>query len=144
MIDRIDHFVLTVRSVDVTCGFYTSCLGFRRVDREGGPTSLRFGRQKINVHQADHPFEPKARKPTEGSADFCLIAAVPLRDVLDRLARLEVPVELGPVERHGALGPMRSIYFRDPDGNLVEVSEYLDPDPSDIPDTAEAIDTHRP
>jgi catechol 2,3-dioxygenase-like lactoylglutathione lyase family enzyme len=127
MIDRIDHLVLTVRSVEVTCGFYTECLDFRRVDREDGPTALRFGRQKISLHQADHAFEPKARRPTEGSADFCLIASVPLSDVLDRLAHHDVPIELGPVEREGALGPMRSVYFRDPDGNLIEVSEYLRP-----------------
>jgi catechol 2,3-dioxygenase-like lactoylglutathione lyase family enzyme len=127
MIERIDHLVLTVRSVEATCDFYTDCLDFRRVDKKDGPTALRFGHQKINVHQADHTFDPKARRPTEGSADFCLIAAVPLSDVLDRLARRHVPVELGPVERDGALGRMRSIYFRDPDGNLIEVSEYGDP-----------------
>ncbi len=124
MIDRIDHLVLTVRSVEATCDFYAECLDFQRVDAPGRPTALRFGQQKINVHQADGTFDPKARRPTEGSADFCLIAAVPLSDVLDRLARRHVPVELGPVERDGALGPMRSIYFRDPDGNLVEVSRY--------------------
>lgn len=126
MIDRIDHLVLTVRSVEKTCAFYTECLDFQRVDAPDRPTALRFGRQKISVHQADRTFDPKARRPTEGSADFCLIAAVPLRDVLDRLARNHVPVELGPVERNGALGPMRSIYVRDPDGNLIEVSRYHD------------------
>ena len=127
MIDRIDHLVLTVRSVDATCDFYTECLDFQRVDAPDEPTALRFGEQKINVDQADHTFAPKDRRPTEGSADFCLISAVPLSDVLDRLARRHVPVELGPVERDGALGLMRSIYFRDPDGNLVEVSRYHDP-----------------
>jgi catechol 2,3-dioxygenase-like lactoylglutathione lyase family enzyme len=127
VIERIDHFVLTVRSVDETCDFYAACLDFERVDTPGRPTALRFGGQKINVHQADHTFEPAARRPTEGSADFCVIAAAPLSDVLDRLALHDVPVELGPVARTGALGPMRSIYFRDPDGNLVEVSAYLEP-----------------
>jgi catechol 2,3-dioxygenase-like lactoylglutathione lyase family enzyme len=126
MIDRIDHLVLTVRSVEETCDFYEQCLDFQRIDTPDRPTALRFGQQKINVHQADHTFDPRAGRPTEGSADFCLIAAVPLSDVLDRLARHHVPVELGPLEREGALGPMRSIYFRDPDGNLVEVSEYRD------------------
>ncbi|HTG47400.1 MAG TPA: VOC family protein [Actinomycetota bacterium] len=124
MIDRIDHLVLTVRSVDVTCDFYTACFGFRRVDPPDGPTALHFGRQKFNVHRVDRTFEPKARRPTEGSADICLIAAVPLRDVIDRLARKDVAIELGPIERDGALGPMRSIYVRDPDGNLIEISEY--------------------
>jgi catechol 2,3-dioxygenase-like lactoylglutathione lyase family enzyme len=126
MIDRIDHLVLTVRSVEATCDFYAECLGLQRVDSSHGPTALRFGEQKINVHQTDHAFEPRARRPTEGSADFCLISAVALSDVIDRLARHHVPLELGPVDRDGALGPMRSIYFRDPDGNLVEVSEYRD------------------
>ena len=127
MIDRIDHFVLTVRSVEATCDFYAECLGLQRIDSSNGPTALRFGQQRINVHQADHTFDPKARRPTEGSADFCLIAAVPLSDILERLALHHVPIESGPVERVGALGPMRSIYFRDPDGNLIEVSEYRDP-----------------
>jgi catechol 2,3-dioxygenase-like lactoylglutathione lyase family enzyme len=124
MIDRIDHLVLTVQSLEATCDFYTGCLGFERVDRPGRPTALHFGRQKINVHQAEHTFDPKARRPTPGSADFCLITGGPLSDVTDRLAAHRVPIELGPVEREGALGPMRSVYFRDPDGNLVEVSEY--------------------
>jgi catechol 2,3-dioxygenase-like lactoylglutathione lyase family enzyme len=126
VIDRIDHFVLTVRSVEATCDFYTRCLDLQRVDTPTAPTALRFGRQKINVHQADRPFEPKARRPTEGSADFCLIASVPLADVIDRLRRADVPIELGPVERHGALGAMESIYIRDPDDNLVEISRYRD------------------
>jgi len=90
------------------------------------PTALRFGTQKINVRQADRTFEPKARRPTGGSADFCLIASIPLADVLERLRRHDVPIELGPVERHDALGAMESIYFRDPDDNLVEVSRYPD------------------
>lgn len=128
MIDRIDHLVLTVGSVDATCAFYTECLGFERVDSADRPTALRFGRQKINVHQTDDLFSPRAQRPTQGSADFCLIAAVPMDEVRDRLARHDVPVELGPVERHGALGRMESIYVRDPDGNLVEISRYLEPE----------------
>ena len=126
MIDRIDHLVLTVRSIEATCDFYTRCLGLQRVDTTEGPTALRFGEQKINVHQADGTFEPKARRPTEGSADFCLVTSVPLSDVVDRLNQHHVPIELGPVERHGALGAMESIYVRDPDDNLVEVSRYHD------------------
>ena len=126
MIDRIDHFVLTVRSIEATCDFYTRCLDLQRVDTPNRPTALRFGAQRINVHQADRTFEPKARRPTEGAADFCLIASIPLADVIDRLRRHHVSIELGPVERNGALGPMESIYFRDPDDNLVEVSRYAD------------------
>ena len=124
MIERIDHLVLTVGSVDATCAFYASCLDFERVDRPNGPTALRFGQQKINLHQRDRTFDPKARAPTPGSADFCLVAAVPLNIVMERLAEHGVAIEVGPVDRIGALGPMRSIYFRDPDENLVEVSQY--------------------
>jgi catechol 2,3-dioxygenase-like lactoylglutathione lyase family enzyme len=124
MIDRIDHFVLTVASVDATCDFYTTCLGMTRVDTAGRPTALHFNNQKINVHHVDHTFDPKARHPTGGSADFCLVSAVPLEEVLSILARHGVSVELGPIERQGACGTMESIYFRDPDGNLVEVSRY--------------------
>jgi catechol 2,3-dioxygenase-like lactoylglutathione lyase family enzyme len=124
MIDRVDHFVLTVQSVDATCEFYANCLDFERVDSLDGPTSLRFGEQKINVHQVDHTFEPTARHPTSGAGDFCLITRLPLARVIARLTANNVAVELGPVDRTGAAGPMRSIYFRDPDGNLVEVSHY--------------------
>lgn len=124
MIDRIDHFVLTVESVDASCDFYTGCLGMTRVDTEDRPTALHFGNQKINVHQADHTFDPKARHPTRGSGDFCLVSAVSLDEVVSILAGHGVSVELGPVERQGAGGTMESIYFRDPDGNLVEVSRY--------------------
>jgi catechol 2,3-dioxygenase-like lactoylglutathione lyase family enzyme len=124
VIDRFDHLVLTVASVEATCDFYTRCLGFERINRPNGPTALQFGQQKINLHQADRTFEPKAERPTPGSADFCLVAAVPLDTVLERLVHHQVTIELGPVERHGALGPMESIYFRDPDGNLIEVSRY--------------------
>lgn len=124
MIDRIDHLVLTVRSVDATCDFYTACLGMARVDTDDRPTALHFASQKINVHQADHTFDPKARNPKPGSADFCLVSAVPLDEVMSILARHGVSLELGPVQRHGACGTMESIYFRDPDGNLIEVSRY--------------------
>ncbi|UVC14133.1 VOC family protein [Mesorhizobium onobrychidis] len=124
MITGIDHFVLTVRSVEATCAFYQRVLGFKRVDAPNLPTALFFGTQKINVHEAGHTFEPKARAPTPGSADFCLVAARPLSEICASLAGNGVAVEVGPVERIGARGPMMSVYFRDPDGNLVEVSEY--------------------
>jgi catechol 2,3-dioxygenase-like lactoylglutathione lyase family enzyme len=124
VISRIDHLVLTVQSLEATCAFYVGCLDVERVDRPGKPTALRFGQQKINLHEAERTFDPKAQRPTPGSADFCLVATVPLAEVVERLAQHQVAVELGPVDREGALGPMRSIYFRDPDGNLVEVSHY--------------------
>ena len=88
------------------------------------PTALVFGKQKINVHEAGHTFEPKAKAPTSGSADFCLITDQPLDAFRAHLEACDVAVEVGPVARQGAQGAMISVYFRDPDGNLVEVSEY--------------------
>jgi catechol 2,3-dioxygenase-like lactoylglutathione lyase family enzyme len=124
MISRIDHFVLTVRSLEATCAFYERVLGFRRVDTAGLPTALAFGRQKINVHEVGRTFEPRAASATPGAGDFCLIAERPLAEVQAHLEACGVAVELGPVPRTGALGAMTSLYFRDPDGNLVEVSAY--------------------
>lgn len=124
MIDRIDHFVLTVRSLDATLAFYERVLGFTREARSGLPTALRFGRHKINVHEVGRTFEPKAVSPTPGSGDFCLVTSLPIAEVAAHLARCGVAIEIGPVPRQGAEGPMTSVYFRDPDGNLVEVSRY--------------------
>ena len=124
MIAGIDHFVLTVRSVEATCDFYQRVLGFERVDAPGRPPALAFGSQKINVHELGRTFEPKASAPTPGSGDFCLITDRPLSEVQDRLTNNGVAVEVGPVERIGARGQMMSVYFRDPDGNLIEVSQY--------------------
>ncbi|CDX19020.1 Glyoxalase/bleomycin resistance protein/dioxygenase [Mesorhizobium plurifarium] len=124
MIAGIDHFVLTVRSVEATCDFYGRVLGMRRLDEPNRPTALLFGSQKINLHETGRTFEPKARAPTPGSGDFCLVAAVPLAEVQASLEANGVAIEVGPVRRTGARGPMMSVYFRDPDGNLVEVSEY--------------------
>lgn len=124
MIAGIDHFVLTVRSVEATCAFYQRVLGMRRLDEPNRPTALLFGSQKINLHEAGRTFEPKAKAPTPGSGDFCLVAAAPLAEVQASLEANGVAIEVGPVRRIGARGPMMSVYFRDPDGNLVEVSEY--------------------
>lgn len=123
-IDRIDHLVLTVADLEATCAFYTRVLGFERHDAPDRPTALAFGRQKINVHQADRTFEPRATTPTSGAGDFCLVTNDPLADWQDHLARHAVAVELGPVARTGALGAMTSLYLRDPDGNLVGISRY--------------------
>jgi len=122
-IDRIDHFVLTVKDIEASCRFYERALGLRRVEFDGR-VALHFGKQKINLHRAGHEFEPKAKQPAPGSGDFCLIAATPLDDVIAHLKSNGVAIELGPVPKTGALGPMRSVYFRDPDDNLVEVSNY--------------------
>lgn len=124
MIDRIDHFVLTVADIEATCEFYAKALGFKVVTFGHGRKALAFGRQKINLHQAGYEFDPKARRPVPGSADFCLITERPLADVTARLTAAGIAIEEGPVSRTGALGPIQSIYFRDPDGNLVEVSRY--------------------
>lgn len=126
MTSGLDHFVLTVASVEETCDFYQRLLGFERIDTAGRPTALAFAGQKINVHEAGREFEPKAGRPTPGSGDFCLITDRPLDELCAVLAANGVAVELGPVARIGAKGPMTSIYFRDPDGNLVEVATYTD------------------
>jgi catechol 2,3-dioxygenase-like lactoylglutathione lyase family enzyme len=124
-IDRLDHLVLTVADIDATVEFYTRVLGMKAVTFGTGRTALAFGRSKVNLHRAGHEFEPKAHRPTPGSADLCLIAADPLEQVIEELTAHRVPIEEGPVERTGATGPIRSVYFRDPDRNLIEVSTYL-------------------
>ena len=123
-IDRIDHFVITVKDPQATCDFYSSVLGMEPVTFAGGRRGLAFGSQKINLHPAGREYEPKARTALPGTADFCLITSEPLARVISHLGDCGVPVELGPVPKPGATGPIRSVYFRDPDGNLVEVSNY--------------------
>jgi len=123
-IDRLDHLVLTVRDVDATCSFYVRVLGMQIVTFGEARKALAFGRQKINLHQAGREFEPKAALPTPGSADLCLITDVPLDEAIAHLTACAVAVVEGPVMRTGATGPIRSVYFRDPDGNLIEVSNY--------------------
>jgi catechol 2,3-dioxygenase-like lactoylglutathione lyase family enzyme len=125
-IDRIDHLVLTVRDLAASLIFYERVLGARVVPpyKGRGPTAIAFGRQKINLHVAGKEFEPKATAPTVGAGDFCLITDAPVEGVMEHLATCGIAVELGPVPRIGALGPMTSVYFRDPDGNLVEVAKY--------------------
>jgi catechol 2,3-dioxygenase-like lactoylglutathione lyase family enzyme len=125
-IDRLDHLVLTVRDVAATCDFYSRVLGMRVVTFGEGRRALAFGAQKINLHEAGREFEPKAEHPTPGSADLCLIAAVPLTEVIAHLQNCGVPILEGPVARTGAQGAIRSVYFRDPDLNLIEVSTYGD------------------
>ncbi len=127
MIFSIDHFVLTVRSLEETCSFYERVLDFERVEEPGQPVALRFGDQKINLQEIGDTFAPRAAHPAIGSADFCLITVFPIDEVQRQLIGWGVAIELGPIERMGAQGPMMSIYFRDPDGNLVEVSRYLPP-----------------
>lgn len=123
-IDRIDHFVLTVASIEATCDFYSRVLGMSVVTFGQGRKALVFGRQKINLHEVGKEFEPKAKTPVAGSADFCLITETPIEEVVRHLESCGVPVAGGPVGRTGATGAIRSVYVRDPDQNLVELSNY--------------------
>ena len=123
-IDRIDHVVLTVFDVERTIDFYRRVLGMEPVTFAGGRRGLAFGRQKLNLHQAGREFEPKALKPSPGAIDLCFISTTPLEAVVAHLEAEGVHVIEGPVPKTGALGPMQSVYFRDPDGNLIEVSNY--------------------
>lgn len=124
MIDALDHLVLTVADIEATCTFYRDVLGMEVVRFGAGRTALAFGGQKINLHPAGREFEPKAHRPTPGSADLCLLTRLAMDEVLARLAVRGVPVLEGPVARTGARGPILSVYFRDPDGNLIEVARY--------------------
>ena len=123
-IDRLDHFVLTVADIEATCRFYEKVLGMKTVTFGEGRTALHFGRAKINLHLAGHEFEPKALRPTPGSADLCLITESPLVRVIAHVKECGVAIELGPVARTGAEGPMTSVYIRDPDRNLIEIANY--------------------
>ena len=123
-IDHIDHLVMTVENIGTTGEFYSRVLGMKLVTFGAGRVALAFGTQKINLHQPGREFEPKAKHPTPGSLDICLIAEVPLAEVIAHLAACGVPIIEGPTTRTGATGPIRSVYFRDPDANLIEVSTY--------------------
>jgi len=125
-VDRIDHLVLTVFDIDRTLDFYGRVLGMQPITFAGGRRGLAFGRQKLNLHQAGREFEPKALKPTPGSIDLCFSTEAPIADVVAHLESCGVAIAEGPVRKTGALGPMMSVYFRDPDGNLVEVSNYAE------------------
>ena len=124
LVNRFDHVVLTVASIDATVDFYTRVLGMTAVTFGDDRTALRFGDSKINLHQAGHEFEPKARHSAPGSMDLCFIVDDPIEDVLAQLAAAGVAVEEGPVARTGATGKIVSCYLRDPDGNLIELSNY--------------------
>jgi len=127
MIDHIDHIVLTTRDKDACVAFYTRVLGmelisFRTPTEER--SALKFGDQKINLHEWGREFVPKAHVPVPGSLDLCFIASVPLEEVVNRLRKAGIEILEGPVAKTGAMGPMRSVYVRDPDLNLVEISVY--------------------
>lgn len=120
-ISHLDHWVLTVQDIPATCEFYAR-LGMEIVTFGGNRTALKFGQQKINLHQAGQEFEPKAQFPTSGSADLCLLVNTPIEDVVTYLESQGIAIESGIVSRTGATGNLRSIYIRDPDGNLLELS----------------------
>jgi catechol 2,3-dioxygenase-like lactoylglutathione lyase family enzyme len=123
-IDAIDHFVLTVKSIPATCEFYTRVLGMEVVTFGNGRTALKFGAQKINLHPLENDIQLKANVPMPGSADVCFTTSVPIDEVLAHLKAVGVRIIEGPSLRAGALGPIMSVYFRDPDQNLIEVSNY--------------------
>ncbi len=121
-IDALDHLVLTVADIDATIAFYVSVLGMEAVTFGEGRRALAFGSQKINLHPAAAPIRPHARTPQAGSADLCFLTSEPLDEVIAHLQACGVAIEEGPVPRTGATGPIRSVYCRDPDGNLIEVA----------------------
>ncbi len=124
-LNSLDHLVLTVRDLDATMDWYTRVLGMTAVTFGAGRQALACGTQKINLHQAGHEFEPKAEKPTPGSADLCFLTDLPLERVIAHFQAEDVAIIEGPVDRAGAKGAIRSLYVRDPDGNLIEVSNPL-------------------
>jgi catechol 2,3-dioxygenase-like lactoylglutathione lyase family enzyme len=124
-IDQLDHLVLTVQNIQTTCEFYSRVLGMQVVTFAEGQIALQFGNQKINLHQKGKEIDPKAQHPTPGSADLCFLTSMPLEHVIAHLQSCNVSLILGPVEQTGATKSLVSLYFRDPDGNLLEVSNAL-------------------
>ncbi|HKV88214.1 MAG TPA: VOC family protein [Candidatus Dormibacteraeota bacterium] len=123
MIDHLDHIVLTTARTEQCIDFYTRVLGMRFEQFGEGRMALKFGSQKINLHEKGREFSPRATLAAPGTLDICFIAAAPLKEVISRLVSAGVPIVEGPVAKTGATGPIRSVYVRDPDGNLVEISE---------------------
>jgi catechol 2,3-dioxygenase-like lactoylglutathione lyase family enzyme len=128
-IDHLDHLVLTVESLEATCDFYTNVLGMQRLTFNDQRTALAFGEQKINLHARGHEFEPKAAHPQPGSADLCFVTHTPLEEVIKHLAACRVAIIEGPVARTGARGALMSVYIRDPDLNLIELSNIVETTP---------------
>lgn len=125
LLDRLDHLVLTVADVERTVAFYERVLGMEAVTFGDGRRALRFGDQKINLHQAGHEFEPKAEQPTPGSADLCFTTSLPMTRVIVHLRAQDVAIVEGPVRRTGAISGLESVYLRDPDGNLIEIANII-------------------
>ncbi|WP_297837107.1 VOC family protein [Pseudomonas sp.] len=125
MIDHLDHLVLTATNAEATQDFYVRVLGMRLETFGAGRMAFTFGSQKINLHIRGQEFEPKAHLPVPGALDLCFIASIPLDQVIERLGAANWPIIEGPIMRTGAIGPIRSVYLRDPDLNLIEISEYV-------------------
>ena len=123
-ISHLDHLVLTVADIATRCQFYQSALNFEVITFAENRKALLFGSQKINLHEAGKEFEPKALHPTAGSADLCFIAETPIDEVMAHLHVQNISIVEGPLERTGATGKILSIYLRDPDQNLIEISNY--------------------
>ncbi len=123
-ISHLDHLVLTVKDIEVTVDFYQRILGMKPIQFGEGRLALSFGNQKINLHQLGKEFEPKAKRVQAGSADLCFVTNTPIVEVVEHIQAQGVVVEEGPVTRTGAMGKIVSVYIRDPDGNLIEVSNY--------------------
>lgn len=124
-IHALDHLVLTVRDIGRSCDFYSDVLGMEIRTTGGNRKAIHFGNSKINLHQQGAEFRPHAQVPTPGSADLCFITKMPISLIVARLQELKIDLVEGPVERIGATGDLFSIYFRDPDGNLLEVANIL-------------------
>ena len=121
----LDHLVLTVASIEASCDFYSRVLGMTVETFGEGRKALKFGSQKINLHEAGKEFEPKAAQPTPGSGDLCFLTDIPMETIIAHFASQNVAVEDGPIERTGATGPINSVYIRDPDDNLIEISNRI-------------------
>ena len=124
-ITNLDHLVLTVSDIEASCDFYTRVLGMQLIEFAGGRKALKFGMQKINLHEFRKEFEPKAAHPTPGSADLCFLTTTPLAEIVSHLQQSGIEVIEGPVERTGASGPILSVYLRDPDNNLLEIANQI-------------------
>lgn len=125
MIDHLDHLVLTASDAHATQDFYIRVLGMQLETFGAGRMAFTFGNQKINLHIRGHEFEPKAHLPVPGALDLCFIASIPLDQVIVRLAEANWPIVEGPIMCTGATGPIRSVYVRDPDLNLIEIAEQV-------------------
>ena len=121
----LDHLVLTVKNIKTTTDFYHKFFGIETINFQNGRTALKLGHQKINLHELGHEIDPKAEFSTPGSGDICLISDKPIDDLLKTFQKNNLHIVLGPVLRTGAEGKIKSIYVRDPDQNLIEISNYI-------------------